>query len=95
MTDWPTKQTPRWMLAGSVTGIVLDVFLRTRQTRQVTEWASDLGGMVGTRWKDSDAREAAMLEHTLVLQRLTIVVAICAVISMFAVIASAVLVAIG
>jgi len=48
VTDWPTKQILRWILAGTGIGTALGLILRTRQTREVEGWASELGTLVGS-----------------------------------------------
>lgn len=42
---------------------------------------SELGTLVGTRWKEGDERDAAMLAHTRALRRLTAIVVICTIVS--------------
>jgi hypothetical protein len=91
--DWPTRQTLRWVLAGTGIGAVLGLILRRRQTREVEGWASELGTLLGSRWTESEARDTAMLDHAQALRRLPIVVAVCTVISTIAVVTSAVLLA--
>ena len=62
-------------------GIILGLILSQRQTNAAERIGSELGTLVGARWKEGDDREAAMLAHTQTLRRLTVIVVICTVIS--------------
>lgn len=52
-----------------------------RQTKAAGRVGSELGTVVGTRWKEGDQRESAVLAHTRALRRLTVIVVICTVVS--------------
>lgn len=79
--SWPTRRTPAFALVGSLIGIVLGLIVSQRQTKAAERIGSELGTVVGTRWKEGDQRDSAMLAHARVLRRLTVIVVICTVIS--------------
>jgi hypothetical protein len=74
---WPTRRTPVFALIRSLVGIVLGLILSQRETDAAGRTGSELGTLVGTRWKEARDREAAMLAHTKALRRLTVIVVIC------------------
>lgn len=60
---------------------MLGLILRQRDTNTTERIGLELGTLVGTRWKEADDRESAMLAHTKALRRPTVIVVICAIVS--------------
>lgn len=79
--SWPTRRTPAFALIGSLVGIVLGTIISQRQTKTAERIGSELGTVVGTRWKEGDQRGTAMLVHTSVVRRLTVIVVVCTIVS--------------
>jgi hypothetical protein len=92
--DWPDKSTLRWTMVAVMIGAFLGLILRRRDLdaigRDIEKVGADLGQIIGNRWRDSDARDKAMLDYTNSLRRLTWVMALMTVISTAFVIYSAV-----
>lgn len=79
--SWPTRRTPAFALIGSLVGIIVGLILSQRDTNAAERIGSELGTLVGTRWKEAGDRESTMLAHTQALRRLTVVVVICTIVS--------------
>jgi hypothetical protein len=79
--SWPTRRTPAFALVGSLVGVIVGLIVSQRQTKAAERIGSELGTVVGSRWKESDQRESAMLAHTRALRRLTVIVVISTVVS--------------